>query len=59
MRRFRITKPVMVGKGTLPVGREMLPGDFGIPEEQLEEMVKKEQAEEIKPPRRKKDEDDE
>lgn len=61
MRRYRITKPVMAGRGVIPVGRELIPGDFGIPEKQLDEMVSKGQAEEIKqqPRRKPKDEGEE
>lgn len=59
MRKFRVLKPVSINKGMLPVDRELLPGDFGLPESHLDEMVSKGQVEEIKQqPRRSKPKDE-
>lgn len=49
MTPYRIVKPTSIRKGTLPVGREVYPGDFGLSESHLEEMVKKGQASKPKP----------
>lgn len=59
MQKYRIIKPTSISKGILPVSRELFPGDFGLTLDQLTEMVKKGIAEEVKPPRRKSDSEDE
>lgn len=42
--KFIVLKPVSISRGILPVDRELQPGDFGLSEAHLEEMVKKGQA---------------
>lgn len=53
MKKYRVLKPTSISKGILPVAKEVLPGDFGLSESQLDEMVKKDVMEEIKPARKK------